>query len=70
MLETAEMKILRKITGKTLFNHIPIDTIRQTCKVDSIDEWNDHTSRMSGDRVVRTASNKSPKGRRSLGRPR
>ncbi|XP_030767906.1 uncharacterized protein LOC115891558 [Sitophilus oryzae] len=76
-LETGEMKIIHKITGKTLLDRERRDNIRQTCKVDSINEWvlsrrrewNEHISRMDEGRIVRSA-HKSPLGRRSTGRPR
>ncbi|XP_056635947.1 uncharacterized protein LOC130444692 [Diorhabda sublineata] len=53
MLEAAEMRILRRITGNTLR-----------------DRKNNHITRMTDDRVVKIARDKSPAGRRSFGRPR
>ncbi|XP_030760558.1 uncharacterized protein LOC115885711 [Sitophilus oryzae] len=77
-LETGEMKILRKIAGKTLLDRERSDNIKQTCKVGSINEWvlsrrrewNEHIGRMDEGRIVRSARDKSPLGRRSTGRPR
>lgn len=78
ILEVGEMKILRKIAGKTLFDRERSDNVRRTCGVDNISdwvlarkmEWNDHISRMDQRRIVRIARDESPIGRRSLGRPR
>uniref|UniRef100_A0A6P7F5U2 Uncharacterized protein LOC114326842 n=1 Tax=Diabrotica virgifera virgifera TaxID=50390 RepID=A0A6P7F5U2_DIAVI len=61
LLETAEMKTLRKIDGKTLWDRVRSTDIRRRCKVDNINnwvrnrriEWNDHISRMTTNRVVR-----------------
>ncbi|XP_030765794.1 uncharacterized protein LOC115889857 [Sitophilus oryzae] len=77
-LETGEMKILRKITSKTLLDRERSNNIRKTCKVDNINEWvlsrsrewNEHISRMDEGRIVRSARDKSPLGRRNTGRPR
>lgn len=78
ILEVGEMKILRKIAGKTLLDRERSDNIRRTCRVDNITdwvlgrkmEWNGHISRMDQQRVVRIARDESPIGKRSLGRPR
>ncbi|KAK9887098.1 hypothetical protein WA026_020042 [Henosepilachna vigintioctopunctata] len=78
LLETTEMKVLRRITGKTLLNRERSENVRNMCKVDSINdwvlnrkqEWNDHINRMDDRRIVRIARDKYPLGRRSVGRPR
>ncbi|XP_056629880.1 uncharacterized protein LOC130440644 [Diorhabda sublineata] len=78
LLEISEMKVLRKITGKTLLDRERIDDIRQKCRVENINdwilsrkcEWNEHISRMSEERIVRIARENSLLGRRSMGRPR
>ena len=78
LLETTEMKILRRISGKTLMDRERNENIRQMCKTESINdwvlkrkqEWNQHINRMGEDRLVRIARDKSPNGRRSTGRPR
>ncbi|KAH1028575.1 hypothetical protein HUJ05_001920 [Dendroctonus ponderosae] len=66
------MKILRRITGKTLL-HIETSTdVRTAWNVKTINEWvanrkkewNEHISRMDHRRLVRIARNKSPLGRR------
>ncbi|XP_056642629.1 uncharacterized protein LOC130449021 [Diorhabda sublineata] len=76
MLETAEMRILRRITGNTLRNRVISDYIRTTCNVEAINEWlltrrkelNNYISRMTDSRVVKIVRDKSPAGRRSVGR--
>jgi hypothetical protein len=78
ILETAEMKTLRKIDGKTLWDRARSTDIRRRCKVENIKnwlrnrrvEWNDHISRMTTNRVVKTARDGQPVGRRSVGRSR
>ncbi|KAK9884597.1 hypothetical protein WA026_007437 [Henosepilachna vigintioctopunctata] len=72
------MKVLRRITGKTLLNGERSENVRNMCKVDSINdwvlnrkqEWKDHINRMDDTRIVRIARDRSPLGRRSVGRPR
>jgi hypothetical protein len=39
ILETTEMKIFRKITNKTLRDRVGREDIRNTCKVDYLNEW-------------------------------
>jgi hypothetical protein len=39
ILETAEIKIFRKITNKTLRDRARREDIRNTCKVDNLNEW-------------------------------
>lgn len=36
IMETSEMKVLRKITGKTLLDRELSDNIRQTCKMENV----------------------------------
>ncbi|KAJ4445342.1 hypothetical protein ANN_07147 [Periplaneta americana] len=77
MLDTTEMKTLRKIVGITRRDHIRNDQIREQCKIQPIREWtqirrqqwNDHVSRMGEDRITRIARDNCLFGRRSLGRP-
>jgi hypothetical protein len=38
ILETAEMKILRKITNETLRNRARSEDIRKTCQLDNMNE--------------------------------
>ncbi|XP_060522502.1 uncharacterized protein LOC132699671 [Cylas formicarius] len=78
LLETTEMKILRRISGKTLLDRERNENIRQSCGVDNMNEWvlqrkrqwNDHINRMQDGRLVKIVRDKSPDGRRSVGRPR
>lgn len=78
LLETTEMRVLRRMTGKTLLDRERSESIRRTCNVESVNEWtlnrkkewNEHISRMDDRRMVRIARDKSPLGRRSPGRPR
>ena len=78
ILETTEMKVVRKIAGRTLFDRKRSEEIRRMCKIDNINDWvlqrkrnwNEHISRMTDDRIVKTSRDKSPAGQRSTGRPR
>ena len=78
ILETAEMKIARRIAGKTLMDRIRSDNIRQTCGIDKINDWildrkkkwNEHIDRMTEERIVKITRDKLPAGHRSIGRPR
>lgn len=71
MLETAEMKVLRKIMDKTLLDYVRNENIRKECKVDNINNWiiekkrrwKNHIDRMSENRMVRIARDKSLRGR-------
>lgn len=77
-LETSEMKTLRKIAGKTLWDRETNENIRRICGVENINtwvksrkqEWNLHIDRMTEQRIVKIARDKSPTGRRGIGRPR
>lgn len=78
LLETTEMKILRRISGKTLLDRERNENIRQSSGVDNVNDWvlqrkrqwNDHINRMQDSRLVKIVRDKSPDGRRSVGRPR
>ncbi|XP_045466625.1 uncharacterized protein LOC123675320 [Harmonia axyridis] len=78
LMETTEMRVLRRIAGKTLMNRNTSESIRDACGVDNVNywvlkrrkEWDEHISRMDEGRVVKIARDRSPRGRRSLGRPR
>ncbi|CAG9835898.1 unnamed protein product [Diabrotica balteata] len=78
LLETAEMRLLRRITGNTLRDRMRSEEIRRKCNIPEINkwtlnrkkEWNEHINRMEETRLVRIARDNSPKGRRSIGRPR
>ena len=78
MLKTTQMKILRKIAGKTMWNKERNENIRRTCGKENVNQWlpgrknkwNQHINWMKDTRVVKIARDKSPLGRRSIGRPR
>lgn len=78
LMESAEMKVARKIAGKTLLDRERSENIRQTCNIENINEWvlnrkmewNEHINRMTNERVVKIARDKSPRGHRNQGRPR
>ena len=77
-IETAEMRVLRKITNNTIRDMIRNENIRERCKVENISqwtrkrkmEWNQHIDRMDEKRLVKIARDEKPVGRRSVGRPR
>ena len=66
------------ITKKTLFDRERSENVRKRCKVKNINnwvlnrkvEWNEHINRMDVRRIVRIIRDKSPLGRRNVGRPR
>jgi hypothetical protein len=72
------MKALRKIVGKARLDHVTNQDIRQQCEIQPIgewilkrrEEWDNHVSRMTEDRIVRVARDNIPKGRSSPGRPK
>lgn len=78
LMETAEMKVLRRILGKTLLDQERSETIRRNCQTENVadwvsnrkKEWNNHINRMDNNRIVRIARDNSPIGRRSVGRPK
>ncbi|KAK5646720.1 hypothetical protein RI129_005184 [Pyrocoelia pectoralis] len=78
ILETSEIKVLRRMTGRHYGNRESSEDIRRTCKVENINEWvlhrehewNEHITRMDEQRTVKAARDMSPIGRRSIGRPR
>ena len=77
ILETTEMKTLRRIMNKTRLDKIRNRDIREKCEIQNIGdwvqrrriEWNAHISRMNEDRIVRRVRDNVPIGRRSRGRP-
>ena len=77
-IETTEMKVLRKIAGKTLRDRIRSANIRESCGIPHIAdwmkgrkaEWNEHVSRMNDTRLVKSARDLKPEGRRRVGRPK
>ena len=63
MLEASEIKVLRKIVGKTKIDRIRSQQIREPCGIQSINEWverrrrrrrewEQHVTRMDAERLV------------------
>ncbi|XP_048522293.1 uncharacterized protein LOC125504409 [Dendroctonus ponderosae] len=77
LVETAEMKIICRITGETLLDRERSEDVRTACNVNNINEWvanrkkewNEHISRMNHHRFVRIARDKSPLDEETLGAP-
>ncbi|XP_045479646.1 uncharacterized protein LOC123684404 [Harmonia axyridis] len=68
MLETAEMNILRRISGKILYDRKRSNDIRKLCEVKKIGEGIDN--RKEEWKEWAKARDKSPLEKRSIGRPR
>jgi hypothetical protein len=72
------MKALRKVVAKTMLGHVRNHDIRERCGIQPIgewlnkkrEEWNNHISGITADRIVSVVSDNSPKGKRRPGRPR
>jgi hypothetical protein len=72
------MKILRKITDKTIADKIRIEDIRELCGVENVckwvnlrrKEWDEHITRMRDNRVVKIIRDAVPAGRKCPGRRR
>ena len=73
LLETTEMRVLRRIAGKTLLDRERNESIRRACKVENVnewilsrkEEWNDHISRMDSESCTRQITARSQKLRTS-----
>ena len=60
-LEASEMKVLRKIVGKTKIDRIRSQQIRESCSIQTINEWverrrrewDQHVTRMDAEIVVK-----------------
>ena len=77
MLEANEMKVPRKIVGKTKINRKISQQIRESCGVQPIIEWlkkrrgqDEHVTRMDTGRLVKISRDNKPAGRRTPGRPK
>ena len=75
ILETTEMNVLRKIVGKTRFDRIRNNDIRDECEIKPIANWirkkfNDYISRITPERIVKIARDEKSNGRRSPVRPK
>jgi hypothetical protein len=74
--QVAEIKVLRKIIGKTRRDRISNEYIRQTCNIRNIanwitrrrHKWNEHITRMNPQIIVRQAPDNHPRTRRSVRR--
>ena len=67
MLEANEMKVLRKIVGKTKIDRIRSQQIRESCGIQSNNEWmerrrewDEHIIRMDAQRLVKIWMNNIP----------
>lgn len=72
------MKVLGKVTRKTLLDRERNEYIRRICKANSVKVWvlkrnregNRYINIITEECLVQIARNKSPLGRKSSGRPR
>jgi len=77
-IEAAEMKLLRPLTGYTLYDHKTNDYIRRELRItgilDKIDEyrrnWLSHLQRMPQNRIPLKSYRYRPQGKRTIGRPK
>lgn len=77
-IQATEMRVLRRIAKKTRWDRVRNENIRETCQVTDIaiwtrerrQNWEDHVSRMSSERLPKIARDSRPFGRRRAGRPR
>ena len=72
MLEANEMKLLRKIVGKTKIDKIRSQQIKESCGIQPINqwaerrrEWDQHVTRMDAEKLVKISRDNIPVGRRS-----
>jgi hypothetical protein len=77
-IEGAEMKLLRPLSGYTLYDHKTNDSVRRElqaeCVLDKIDvyrrNWVLHLQRMPPNRIPLKSYHCRPQGRRTIGRPK
>ena len=76
-MRTNEIKILRKIVGKTKIDRIRSQENKESCGIQPIEwmersrrEWDEHITRMDTEGLVKISRDNIPAGRRSPGRPR
>ncbi|KAJ4441021.1 hypothetical protein ANN_10870 [Periplaneta americana] len=77
MMTTVEMRILRSISGYSLYDRKTNEEIRNKCGILDVTkwvkkrrkEWRDHTLRMQNDRLPKIAMKEKPDTTRPLGRP-
>ena len=79
MLEANEMKVLRKIVGKTEIDTMRSQQTREPCGIRTINEcverrrrkeWDEYATRMDAERLVKISRDNVPIGRRSPGHPK
>ena len=78
LLEAAEMRFLRSVTGYTRLDKIRSEVIRKELEISGIQDvrlkhkqnWINHLERMDNTRLPKHALNYKPRGRRDRGRPR
>ena len=71
MMEENEMKVLRKIVGKTKIDRIKSQQIRESCGIQPINEWveiirtewDEHVTRMDDERLVQISRDNISAGR-------
>jgi len=77
-IETAEMKLLRRLAGYTLYDHKTNDYIHRELRItgilDKIDEyrwnWLSDLQRIPQNRIPLKSYHYRPQGRRTIGRPK
>ncbi|XP_045482792.1 uncharacterized protein LOC123686601 [Harmonia axyridis] len=76
-LRTTEMRVLRSITGYTLYDHKRSEEIREICGLQDVvrwarirrRHWRDHVDRMPDNRLPKIAKTEKPNTSRLPGRP-
>jgi hypothetical protein len=70
ILEANEMKILRKIVGKTKIDRIRSQQIRESCGIQPVNEWverrrewDEHVTRMDAERIFKISRHNISVGR-------
>ncbi|XP_045477884.1 uncharacterized protein LOC123683031 [Harmonia axyridis] len=77
MMSTTEMRIIRRIHGKTLLDRVRNEELRERSGIQDVGKfvrqrrkyWNKHIERMSDNRLVKGARQNKPTGKRTQGRP-
>lgn len=76
IVETTEIKMVRRMAGKTLADKERNGNLRRNFNIDNINKWitsrktawNRHINRITDDRIVKIARNESPTGHRNPGK--
>ncbi|XP_045466553.1 uncharacterized protein LOC123675250 [Harmonia axyridis] len=77
IMSTTEMRIIRRIHGKTLLDRVRNEELRERSGIQDVGKfvrqrrkyWNKHIERMSDNRLVKGARQNKPTGKRTQGRP-